>query len=194
MALDITPGSATANSFATLDEFETYHENRYPQNTWFASATDDQKEAALIAAARELAAYFQWTGAAVDDVQALTWPRTGMLSRNNFPIPTSGATSIPIDLKNAQCEFAIQLGSGDLISENDPLEKGITSIRAGDVAVTFSDVKSKTLSAEQADVQVRLAQSELMYLEAPDEVRRLLVPSWYLQKSVRRGLLFQVAP
>jgi hypothetical protein len=190
MALITTPGSATANSFASLVEFDAYHESRVPVLTWLAAATDDQKEAALKSAARALNAYFVWTGSAVDAVQALTWPRSGMLSRNGFAIPTSGASSIPGDLKNAQCELAGQLGASDLTGSGGggPLDQGITSIKAGDVAVTFSDVLGQQQgTVEASDVAIR--RSALFYLDAPDEVRRLLVPSWFLQKSVARPFL-----
>ena len=146
----------------------------------------------LIAAARELDACFDWTGAAVDDVQALTWPRSGMLTRNNFAIPTSGATSIPRDLKNAQCEMALQLGASDRLGDNDPLRKGITSIKAGSVALTFSDVQGQQATRESADVRIRQQQSDLNYASSvvPDEVRRLLVPSWFRQNNVSLPFVF----
>jgi hypothetical protein len=88
-----------------------YAANRLPALKWFTTADDATKEAALRAACRELDQDFDWTGSAVDDVQALCWPRAGMTSRNGFAIPTSGPSSIPVQLKNAQCEFALQLGA-----------------------------------------------------------------------------------
>lgn len=191
MALIETPGAADANTYATLAEFEAYAANRLPALAWFTAATNPQKEAALQAAAREIDACFVWTGAAVDDVQALTWPRTGMLTRNGFAI---SQTVIPTDLKNAQCEMALQLGAGDRLGDNSALEKGITSLKAGSVALTFSDVKSsQSSSVEAADIAIRKKQSDLNYVSAvvPDEVRRLLVPSWYEQASVKRPLVFE---
>ena len=189
MSLDTTPGSPTQDSYATLAEFETYAASRLPALSWFTSATDPQKEAALRAAARELDACFAWTGTAVDDTQALTWPRSGMLTRNGYSIAT---TAIPNDLKNAQCEFALQLGAGDRLADNDPLKKGITSIKAGSVALTFSDVQGKA-TKESADVFIRKQQSDLNYVSdvVPAEVRRLLVPSWYTQNSISRPFIFE---
>lgn len=190
MALDAIVGSATANSYATLAEFETYAAARLPALTWFTTATDARKEAALIAGARELDACFAWTGTAVDETQALTWPRRGMLSRNGFTILT---TVNPVDLKNAQCEFALQLGAGDRVGDNDPLRKGITSIKAGSVALSFSDVQGQAQSRESADVRVRQQQSDLNYVSGvvPDEVRRLLVPSWFTQNNITQPLVFE---
>lgn len=193
MALVETPGSASADTYATLAEFEAYAAARLPAVTWFGAATDAQKEAALKAAARELDACFVWTGTAVDDVQALTWPRSGMLTRNGFDVPT---TTIPVDLKNAQCEMALQLGASDRLGDNDALKKGITSIKAGSVALTFSDVQGQASTYESAGVAVRRKQSDLNYVSdvVPDEVRRLLVPSWYEQADVAQPVLFEVFP
>jgi hypothetical protein len=190
MALIETPGSATANTYATLAEFNAYAANRVPALAWFTAAGDPAKEAALQAAARELDACFTWTGIAVDDVQALTWPRSGMLTRNGFSIAT---TAIPVDLKNAQCEMALQLGAGDRLGDNDPLRKGVTSLKAGSVALTFSDVQGQQSSREAADVAIRKMQSDLNYVSSvvPDEVRRLLVPSWFTQGNVTRPVMFE---
>ena len=190
MALIETPGSASANTYATLAEFNAYAANRVPSLTWFTAATDAQKEAALQAAARSLDACFTWTGTAVDDIQALTWPRSGMTTRNGFAIAT---TVVPVDLKNAQCEMALQLGAGDRLGDNDPLRKGVTSLKAGSVALTFSDVQGQQSSREAADVAIRKMQSDLNYVSnvVPDEVRRLLVPSWFAQPNISRPTIFE---
>jgi hypothetical protein len=191
MALDTTPGSATGNSFATVDEFKTYRTNRLPSVAGVLTATDVAIEIALIVAARALNANFDWTGAAVDDVQAMTWPRSGMLTRNGFPIPTSGASSIQSDLKNAQCEYAYQLLAGkDLLSDNDAASAGVASVKAGSVAVAFQTVD--TANEESVDMIIRRLGSEFNYVSTavPGEVRRLLVPSWFNQPSIVRPLMF----
>ena len=193
MALDTTPGGASADSYATVAEADTYAtDKRVPAVTWWTTATTAQKEAALRGSALLLDAMFDWTGAAaVPSVQARAWPRSGMLTRNLFAIPTSGATSIPTDLKNAQIEFALQLGISDRIGDNDALRQGITSVRAGSVAVTFSDVMQQT-TREAADVALRKLMGDLQWAAraVPDAVRYLLVESWYTQNSVSRPLLF----
>lgn len=191
MALVITPGSATAESYATVAEFDAYWASRLPAITWIATATEAQKEAALRAAARFLDAAPDWTGEAVDDVQALAWPRSGMLTRNGFDIATSGAASITSPLKNAQCELAGQLGAGDLLSDNDAAKLGIASVKAGSVAVSFQNIDNSSL--ESVDLLIRRLTSEFNYLMLPGEVRRLLVPSWFNQPSVipAPGLLFR---
>lgn len=189
MALVTTPGASNANSFATVAEFKTYRDNRLPAVAAVSAATDPQIEAALIVAARDLGTYFQWTGTAVDDVQALTWPRIGMLTRNGFAIPTSGSTSITIDLKNAQCEWAFQLLAGANFTADDEAAKaGLSSVKAGSVALSFQSFDPS--SVEAIDWYVRKLSSEFAYIQAPGEVRRLLVPSWFEQPSVKRPIIF----
>lgn len=196
---DTTPGGSAATSYASLAEFNDYATVRLPVVTWFGTASDPQKQNALMAACRILNACFDWTGMAVDPAsddptkhQALSWPRNSMVNRNGIPIPIAGADSIPLDLKNAQCEFALQLGAGDRLSDNDPINKGITSIKAGSVSLGFSDVLGKQLTPEAADVQVRKKQSDLNYVAnvVPDAVRQLLPASWFIQDLVSLPLIF----
>lgn len=190
MALDTTPGSATGNSFATVAEFKTYRDNRLPAVTWAVAASDPVIEVALIMGGRLMNSMFDWTGTAVDAVQAMTWPRVGMATRNGYPIPTSGASSYPQALKDAQCEFALQLGAGDRVSDNDAIKQGITSVKAGSVAVTFKDVTENT--SESVDMLIRRLGSEFNYVSktVPDMVRQLLVESWFNQPSILRPIMF----
>lgn len=188
MALVTTPGAADANSWATVAEFKTFRTNRLPAVAAVLAATDPQIEAALIVAARGIDAGFDWTGAAVDAVQAMTWPRSGMLTRNGFSI---GTTTIPQALKDAQCEWAYQLLKGtDFTADNDAAKAGLSSVKAGDVAVSFQNIDSS--SEEAVDMFIRRLGSDFNYLNAPGEVRRLLVASWFNQASIKRGLEFNV--
>ncbi len=49
-------------------------------------------------------------------------------------------TIVPIDLKYATCELAGALGTADTTLDNDVLIKGITSLKAGSVSMTFKDM------------------------------------------------------
>lgn len=188
MALVTTPGSASANSYASVAEANAYNASRPFSTGWTGS--DAVKEAALTEAARLLDAAFRWTGMAVDDVQALTWPRSGMLSRNGFAIPTSGTSSIPQALKDAQSEFARQLLEANRTADDDAQKAGIEKVKAGSVEVTF-----KKMSGGQSDPFAYLdAEAARMgnafdYLSRviPDAVRMLLVPSWYAEAFVTRS-------
>jgi hypothetical protein len=187
--LDTTVGGANANSYASLDEFKAYISTRLPVAAWTTGATDDQLTVALEFGAKLLDACFAWTGAAVDDVQALAWPRSGMSSRNGFPIAT---TIIPQQLKDAQCEFAVQLGNGDLLSDNDAKKKGISGVKAGSVSVSFQTIDTAT--AESVDILIRQMGSDLLYVSdtVPQAVRMLLVSSWFAQPSIKRPVLISM--
>ena len=189
MALIVTPGAVDANSYSTVAEFKTYRTNRLPEVAAVLAATDPQIEAALIVGARNLGAYFTWNGSAVDAVQALAWPRIGMLTRNGFAIPTTGAASIQIDLKDAQNEWAYQLLAGaSFVGDDEAAKANLASVRAGSVALSFQSFDPSSIEA--IDWYIRKLGSEFQYIQAPGEVRRLLVPSWFEQPSVKRPIIF----
>jgi hypothetical protein len=158
MALVTTPGASDANSYASLAEADAYFAARLRSTSW-TDASDADQEAALIEAARILDAIVEWTGGAVDDVQVLMWPRTGMATRRGFPIPTSGSTSIPTELKQAQYELAIRLLEEDVKADNEISVEGITRLKAGPVELSFKDTIARKV--------------------LPDFVRELLPSSWY---------------
>lgn len=175
-----TVGAADANSYVTVDEATAYHETR-PGSTW--EDVDDQ-EAALIMATRLMDGLLVWTGSAATALQALGWPRNGMLTRNNFAI---AADVLPRELKDATSELAMQLVAGDLLADDDVVRKRITSIRAGSVALTF-DVKKK----DQDYIGLFPDVSNMAKL--PDTVLALLVPSWYLRPEQFDTPFFEVFP
>src|SRR4051812_4218753 len=115
MAIDTTVGGANANSWASVAEYKAFWASRY-FNTAQLAATDATIEQLLEWSCLIMSAAFRWTGAAVDAVQALPWPRSGMLSPNGFVIPT---TENPKRLKDAQCQFAGILLSGDRTTDNE---------------------------------------------------------------------------
>lgn len=187
MALDATPGGASANSYATTDDLDAYAETRPGTPSWFATADDTAKEAALVMATRKLDGALVWTGAATTpETQALCWPRTGMSNRHGAAI---GSSVLPQQLKDATCELALQMGTtGTGLADNDALLQGITSVKAGSVAVTFKEIDES--SVESADIQFRKKEQELAWAGLPDTVRLLLVPSWYTTEGVQRSLMF----
>ena len=188
MALDTTVGGAAADSYASVADYNTYWASR-PQSEVPAGLSTEEIEAALKHAARLLDSSFRWTGAAVDSTQALTWPRSGMVSRNGFSIATN---VIPVQLKNAQCQFAGDLASADRAADSETEKQGISEVKAGPVAVKFANVAKQ--SREEHDAAVIRQGSDFDYLwrAIPDVVRNLLVPSWYTTATVSRPVLFGV--
>jgi hypothetical protein len=83
-------------------------------------------------------------------------------------------TVIPADLKDAVAELAGALGTSDSTVDNDVIVQGITSIKAGSVALSFKDM---------------IAQHVM-----PEMVWNLLVPSWYTDEVItfQQTALFDV--
>lgn len=90
-----------------------------------------------------------------------------VLSTTTFSIPldvtvagtTGSMTFIPQNLKDATAEMAGQLGNADRTLDNDVIVQGLTSVRAGSVALTFKDM-----------IEARVL---------PDAVWDLMPPSWF---------------
>lgn len=167
-----TAGAANANSYGTEEEADLYFESRLPLDPPWDQA--DDPSAALVMATRVLEGFAAarkraitidgkrwfvtsraWTGAISTSTQSLSWPRTGMLDRLGRAIPVD---AIPQDLKNAQFELAGQLVLADRTLDNEVTTAGLTSVRAGSVALTFKDMIERQV--------------------LPEAVMDLLVPSW----------------
>lgn len=180
LTLVATPGAANANSYLTEAEADDYFEARLPLATPWDEA--DSKAALLVMATRTIDAMFRgtkilvqaygsieahylvrrtWTGAPALTTQRLAWPRSGMFDQNGNTIATS---VIPEDLKFATAELAGQLGLGDRTLDNDVAVQGITSVKAGSVAVTFRD-------------------GSILSQVLPQAVIDLILPSWYTEEQ-----------
>lgn len=179
--LDATIGGVAANSYLTVMEFQDYLTTAY-EVTEHVDVLDDDK--LLMLATRLMEAAFSpmrklvvpnndpnksyyiirptWTGLPATSTQALLWPRTGMFTRTGVAIASN---VIPNELKAATAELARQFKVGDKTIDSDISILGLTSIRAGSVALTFKD-----------------------YVEAtkviPDIVFSLLVPSWLTDEMI----------
>lgn len=183
-----TPGSASANSYITVAEANTYFESRLPLDPVWVT-TESIAIPRILTAARMLTNIFsgakrlitpksgdpyyligmKWTGLPADAIQVMDWPRIGMLDRLGREI---ASTLIPAELKQAQAELAGQLSLTDRILDNDIVTQGIQEIGAGPVKIKFnSDFDSYTRTA----------------LVLPDGVLSLLVPSWYTGETMEKG-------
>ena len=142
MAIIATVGSASANSYVTLAEAETYMDGRVYTDDW-DNASDTDKEKALISATLRLEQE-SWRGAPSATTQALKWPRYNVenadyedAGHGSYPWGWGyylDSTTIPVWLKNAQCELALVLLGTNLL-EDTGLEL-IESVSVGDLNVT----------------------------------------------------------
>ena len=173
--IDATVGGASSNSYATLAEVNTYFDERLALvPPWVASG--DTSLRAMLMATRNLEnfatsirrlvtptggipSYYvtarHWTGSPASSTQRLSWPRVGMYDANGNEIASN---VIPQALKDAEAEFAGQLLKADVTLNNDVIVQGVTSVKAGSVAVTFKD--------------------QIVKQVIPDAVLDLLVPGW----------------
>lgn len=138
MNLTTTIGGSTSNSYASLDDFESYCDERLNVDV-FWDADDDDRSRALLMAARRLNRE-NWRGSPVSATQALAWPRSDVVK----PDPVRGldlsyygdeylTTEIPQIIKDAQCELALAYLDGF----DDGEEDSIDSFSADGVSVKF---------------------------------------------------------
>ncbi len=145
MSLAVETGNivAGAESYVAVSDADTYHSNR--NNAMWAAATTPLKEAAL----RKATSYIdwkyaqRWKGQRVFPAQVLMWPRNYVLQFEEeasigyaqTPIYINSAT-IPQCLKDATCEAALRMLSGDMAPD---LERGgrVSSVRVGSIMETY---------------------------------------------------------
>jgi len=136
--LTTTAGSASANSFCSVSEADSYFDTVLNATDWI-EATEDDKGRALIMATRFLDNLVEWKGVPTSSEQALKWPRRGVITRVSgtgggmiqyySPITGGGIYTplqvelpwdeIPQFLKEATAEFARSLLASDRVDERD---------------------------------------------------------------------------
>jgi hypothetical protein len=99
-AIVATAGDATANSYITVAEGDTFAGDVLPTPAWSA-ATSDNKIRALLAATARLDE-LEWIGAQAATTQALAWPRTGAKCGEK----DYASTVIPAEVKRGTFDLA----------------------------------------------------------------------------------------
>lgn len=147
-----TPKSATANSYVTLVEADTYHEGVLYSEAW-DDATDDEKNRALVTATSMLDVWFEWFGDATTLTQRLFWPRRGVLKPgvsdgqiqsavvNDWHEPYGHLLDqdvVPDLIKEATSELARNLLIEDRTADSETQTQGLKSLKAGPVALEFT--------------------------------------------------------
>ena len=125
--------SATANSYVTLAEADTYFET-VPDSTAWDNKTDDQKNRALISATRSIDS-LNYYGDRCDEDQALKWPR------NNYEVDDVelACTAIPKNIKYAEYELARALANEtDAITGNKGTDGTYEEVKLGDIEVKYN--------------------------------------------------------
>ena len=135
MAATITAtiSSASANSYVTLAEANTYFETVPDSSTW-TDKTDDQKNRALIDATRWID-NLNFYGTRCDNGQALKFPR------NNYQVDDVelSCTTIPNNIKYAQYELARALANDtDAITGTTGKDGNFEEVALGDLRVKYN--------------------------------------------------------
>lgn len=115
-------GNPAAESFASTADADLYHNNR-GNTAWFDLDTVD-KEAALRRAADYMTETYRgrWKGYRSQNLQALDWPRKGVMLTDLAIFYNVRYDTIPVEVKNAQIELAwraSQLGTAPLAADLD---------------------------------------------------------------------------
>lgn len=127
-----TPGT---NSYVDEAAADTYFADKYGTAAWTAASSAD-KNGALVSATQVLDHLCEWYGNKASDSQALEFPR-------NY----SDANPVPQDVKDAQCEIALNIITEASVSQDsgDALEE----LKAGSVTLKFKATGAKNPLATQ---------------------------------------------
>jgi len=136
-----TVGAANSNTYSTLAESETYFESTLYPGSW-SSATEGNKNIALVMATRLLDEQIQWDGLPTDDVQALQWPREYVTQRNNSQDYYDN-DELPTWLLEATSEFAKFLLGEDTTATNDLSD--FTSLEVGPITLDMRYISKTTV-------------------------------------------------
>lgn len=119
---------ATANSYASVAEFDAYLANRLDAPTF---ANEEAKQYVLIAGTKRLEAE-KYLGSRSNADSILSHPRNGYPDNDGFSY-SDGV--IPEDVKNALFETAIYINSNDIVAPIDTLN--YTEARVGELEAKF---------------------------------------------------------
>jgi len=133
MALDATVGGASADTYGTLAEANTYWAARQTA-AWGSS--DTIKEQALIKAAQFLDNVYRgkWKGQKVSSTQARAWPRSWVEDSEGYSVD---GNAIPQQVKNAQFEAAKIIAGGTELETT--IKRATKREQVGSLMVEYMD-------------------------------------------------------
>jgi len=145
-------GVPNAESYCDVTFADAYWAGRNATNaaTW-AALTTPKKEAALREACQYLDNGFEWRGDRLSSTQYLNWPRaiSGINTRSTHLVDTNlslpGINAIPLALKQAQCELALEAAGGKLAPTYDPSQT-VEAVQVGPINVKYG-TRGGTVSA-----------------------------------------------
>ena len=133
MAITIiaTAGSATANSYLTVADAQTYFDTRIGSDAWDDADSETQK-ALLVNATRMLDQSFAWNGEVASSTQALRFPRDYVYNCDNELLDSD---TIPTEIENATCEMLLFISD----TSGGSKDNSIKSAKVGSIEVEYRD-------------------------------------------------------
>jgi len=130
--LDATVGGASANSYATVAEADSYFDERLNSSDWDNASADNKKRALIMATRRLDQEPFEGVKTDLDpEDQALEWPRSGASGPNGHVFDND---ELPTRLKHATFELGLVILGGDFLADSG-LE-GFEKVEVGPLSVT----------------------------------------------------------
>ena len=139
VTFDATLGGAAANSYITIEDADDYFAMRVHADNWDAASTAT-KQKVLMDAVRRLDR-IEYTGEKTAETQALEWPRTGVILRDDL----IDGDEIPKRILDAVCELALAVLNSNI---DTGVPEGIQSFTVGGVSVAMSGPSSSTFPSE----------------------------------------------
>lgn len=136
--IDATLSGANSNSYITLADAEIYFSERLHTTTW-DSATEDQKNRALIMATKRIDQE-EFYGDRSTSTQKLKFPRNNLGYLDGVLLDGT----IPTILKEAQCELSIHLLSVDIS------KPGVTSDSYSEIKIASITIKPSIDSGDNS--------------------------------------------
>lgn len=151
--IDATVGGESANSYATLEEFEVWADGRHPA-TAYDEATEDERTRALISATVRLDQE-QYRGVRASATQALQWPRYGAEKPDlSYSDVWYASDEIPTRVKRAQMDLAYQLLAGGYSPDDTGLE-GFENVQVGSLNITPNKFRRAGTLTESVRREIR---------------------------------------
>lgn len=147
-----TAGSATANSYATVAEGDTYFDERVQSTNWTGEASADVKERALIMATRRIDT-LRFEGDKTTSGQALKWPRIDAFDDNLDEYDT---TVVPAIVKHATFEEALRILNDNASSKDTFAPTGLESFTRAKVGPLEVEIDKSFRPGELNDATRRL--------------------------------------
>lgn len=136
ITIDATSGGASANSYVTVSEYTAYWDGKSipaGQISPLADGDDDRVKTALVDACRWLD-QDQYLGRKLTQAQALKFPRGAMFNGPVYGVFGYGglsddegypvdSTTVPQQVKDAQCELAYALIQNPALFDGEPLSR-----------------------------------------------------------------------